>query len=98
MSRRCFSQTRNPYSTAPPPRISQTTGDSPSHVGASGFGSTNPQVPDAQDPVDDEAEAERRQAGADEVEARTFLGLGVSAVRRFRSSTTPMMSTSPTKT
>ena len=34
----------------PPPRISQITGDRPSHVGASGFGCTNPQVPERRIP------------------------------------------------
>ena len=62
-----------PSSTAPPPRISQITGESPSQVGASGFGCTKPQVPGAQDPVDDQAEPERREPGADEVEAGAFL-------------------------
>ena len=45
VSRRCFSHSRNRSSTAPPPRINQITGESPSHVGASGLGCTKPQVP-----------------------------------------------------
>ena len=36
-------------------------------------GCTNPQVPDAQDPVHDQTEAERRERGADEVEAGALL-------------------------
>ena len=50
VSRRCFSHARNPNSTAPPPRISQITGDRPNHVGASGFGCTNPHVPERRIP------------------------------------------------
>ena len=57
----------------PPPRISQITGERPNHVGASGLGCTKPQVPGAQDAVDDQAEPERRERGADEVEAGALL-------------------------
>ena len=50
VSRRCFSQTRKPSSTTPPPRMSQITGDRPNHVGASGFGFTSPHVPERRIP------------------------------------------------
>ena len=51
--------------TATPPSISQTTGERPSQVGAPGFGCANPQIPDPQDPEDDQAQAESGQRGAD---------------------------------
>jgi hypothetical protein len=38
------------HSTAPPERISQITGDSPSHFGASALGWTNPHVPERKMP------------------------------------------------
>ena len=50
VSRRCFSQARNPSSTTPPPRSSQITGDRPNQVGASGFGCTTPHVPERRTP------------------------------------------------
>ena len=37
VSRRCFSHSRNPSSTTPPPRISQITGERPNHVGRVGL-------------------------------------------------------------
>ena len=49
-SRRCFSHSRKPSSTAPPPSSSQITGDSPNQVGASGLGCTKPQVPERSTP------------------------------------------------
>ena len=52
----------------PPPRISQITGDRPSQSGASGFGLDEAPRPRAQDAEHDQAEAERRERGADEVE------------------------------
>ena len=50
VSRRCLSQSRNSSSTTPPPRISQITGESPNHVGASGLGRTKPHEPERRTP------------------------------------------------
>ena len=47
--RRC-SHSRKPQSTTPPPRISQITGDSPSHSGAPALGCTKPHAPDFSTP------------------------------------------------
>ena len=62
VSRRCFSQARNPSSTAPPPRISQITGDRPSHVGRVRLRLHEPPGAGAQDPVDDRGRARAPRA------------------------------------
>jgi hypothetical protein len=72
-SRRHRSHARNPTSTVPPAMISQITGDSPSHRGASGLGPRSPGA-GAEDAVHDEAEPGSRQRGAHQVEVR--LGVG----------------------
>ena len=56
-----------------PPSTIQMTGESPSHSGASGLGWTKPHVPELQDAEHDQAEAGRRQRGADQVELHALL-------------------------
>ena len=63
----------NRTSTTPPAKISQITGDSPSHSGASGFGRTNPHVPGLENAEHDRAEPKRGQGRADQVEPGAFL-------------------------
>ena len=47
---RWLSQARKPHRTAPPPRISHTTGESPSQVGADSLARTTPHVPERSTP------------------------------------------------
>ena len=67
---------RKPAARQPPPRTSQITGDRPSHRGV-GLGLDEPPGARAEDAEHHQAEAERRQQCADEVESRVLLGRGV---------------------
>ena len=88
----------NRASTTPPASTSQITGESPSHSGASGLGCTKPHAPDAQDADHDQAEAERRQRGADQVEPDALLGGRVVHRAAPEARITSTISTSPTNT
>ena len=90
---RRFSQATNSASTAPPARIIQITGESPSHSGASGFGCTKPQVPERRIA----STIRPRPAAERPVPTRSSLtpsSGGVSFIRRVRSRITSTISTS----
>ncbi len=97
VSRRCFSQTRNPNSTPPPARISHTTGDRPSQVGAPGLGCAKPHVPMRRTPYT----IRPRPSAESPVPTRSRRApssLGVSAVRRLSRSTMAITNASQTNT
>ena len=84
--------------TPAPPRMSQITGERPSHWGASGFGCTKPPRPGADDAEDDHAEARGREKRAHGVEPRRRGRAGSRPCACVRTRMPSTITTSPAKT
>ncbi len=91
-----FSQAAKSQITSPPARISQIDGERPIHRGPSGFGLTNPQVPERR-----MAKTIRPRPAADSPvptrSRRTFCGAS-AVIRRARKRIATTTRTSPAKT
>ena len=96
-SMRRFSQATKRATTKPPARISQITGESPSHSGASGLGCTKPHVPERRMPSTIRARPSAESAVPTR-SSRTPSSAGVSFIRRVRRRITSTISTSPANT
>ena len=96
-ARRWFSHHRKTRSTIPPARISQITGDSPSHSGAPLLAWMKPHVPERSTPY-----TMRPRPSADNPvptrSSRTPSSAGVSAMRRVSSRMMSTTTTSPANT
>src|SRR6516165_9505549 len=94
---RWFSQLRNNTSTTPPAVKSHTTGESPSHSGALGFGFTNPHEPERNTPY-----TTRPNPSADNAvptrSSFTLCSAGASTIRLASNRMTTTIRTSPAKT
>jgi len=96
-ARRWFSHHEKTRSTSPPARISQNTGDNPSHAGAPALGWTNPHVPERKTPY-----TSSPRPSADSTvptgSSRAPGSGGVSAMRRASAKMMSTIRTSPTNT
>ena len=94
---RLLSHHMNPTSTTAPAKISQITGESPNHSGASGFARTSPHVPALRMPSTI-VPSPSADSAVPTRSSRAPSSAGVSFMRRVSKRITSTMRTSPANT